>query len=102
MLMHNLCGTLKGGSPPPMDHSKHSGDKPKAELEKALQDAATGCDASLEGMTDAQALAPAGKAPPVNAMLALLTNMASHYGNMVGYMRAKGIVPPSTARSQRK
>jgi hypothetical protein len=33
-------------------------------------------------------------------MLGFLTNMASHYGNMVGYLRAKGVTPPSTARAQ--
>jgi hypothetical protein len=41
-------------------------------------------------------------AAPVNAMVGLLTNMASHYGNMVGYLRAKGITPPSTARGMKK
>ena len=39
---------------------------------------------------------------PVDAMMGLLTNMASHYGNMVGYLRAKNITPPSTARTQKK
>jgi hypothetical protein len=33
-------------------------------------------------------------------MLGFLTNMASHYGNMVGYLRAKGVTPPGTARAQ--
>jgi hypothetical protein len=103
MLMHNSCGTIKGGTPAAMDHSKHTGDKPKAELVKALKEAAAGCDGAFSGLTDAQALGGADSKPaPVNSMLALLTNMASHYGNMVGYLRAKGITPPSTARAQKK
>ena len=108
MLMHNSCAAVKGGAPAPMNHSAHAGDKGKDVLVKALKDAAAGCDAAFLGMTDTQALSPgaagAGGKPviPVNAMVGLLTNMATHYGNMVGYLRAQNIVPPSTARSQKK
>ena len=106
MLMHGSCAAMKGEAAPPMDHSKHAADKPKADLVKALEEAAGSCDAVLKDMTDAKALAAVtvgGKpSTPVTAMLGMLTNMASHYGNMVGYMRAKDVVPPSTARSMKK
>lgn len=100
LLMHTSCAQMKGGAPAAMDHSQHGGDKPKVVLVKALREAAEGCDAVLQGMTDAQALDAGGK--PVGSMLGLLTNMASHYGNVVGYLRTKGITPPSTARAQKK
>jgi uncharacterized damage-inducible protein DinB len=106
MLLHGSCAAMKGEATPPMDHSKHAAGVPKPQLQKALREAADYCDSVLKDMTDAQALATItvnGKsATPVNSMIGLLTNMASHYGNMVGYMRSKGVVPPSTARSQRK
>jgi hypothetical protein len=107
MLMHGSCATAAGKAAPAMDHSAHSADKPKADLVKALRAEADACDAAFKGMTDDSALkavAVDGKQPaaPVNAMVGLLTNMASHYGNMVGYLRAKGITPPSTARGMKK
>jgi uncharacterized damage-inducible protein DinB len=106
MLLHNSCAAAKGEAAPAMDHSKHSAANSKSDLQKALKEAAAYCDSVFSGMTDAQALGTVsvgGKpAVPVNAMLGLLTNMASHYGNMVVYMRAKGIVPPSTARAQKR
>jgi hypothetical protein len=106
LLLHGSCATIAGVPTPAMDHAKHSGDKPKAELVKALREAADSCDKALKDVTDQKALATVdiGGKPttPVNAMLGLLTNMASHYGNMVGYLRAKGVTPPSTARTQAK
>jgi hypothetical protein len=101
MLMHSSCAAMKGGTPAAMDHSKHTGTEPKASLQDSLKAAAADCDSVLKGMTDAQALA-GGKAAPVGPMLAVLTNMASHYGNMVGYLRSKGITPPSSARTQKR
>lgn len=106
LLFQSSCATLSGEPVPVMDHSKHSGDKAKADLVAALKEAAESCDKTLKNVTDQKALTAvnvAGKpAYPINTMLGLLTNMASHYGNMVGYLRAKGITPPSTARTQKK
>ena len=107
MLMHGSCATAAGKPAAAMDHSAHGADKPKADLVKALRSEADACDAAFKGMTDdvaLKAVAVGGKQPaaPVNAMLGLLTNMASHYGNMVGYLRAKGVTPPSTARGMKK
>jgi hypothetical protein len=105
MLLQGSCAAAKGVPAPAMDHSKHSGVQSKQELQKELKEAAAFCDGVFKEMTDTKALSPVtvnGKpALPVNAMLGLLTNMSSHYGNMVGYMRVKGVIPPSTARSQK-
>lgn len=105
MLLHGSCATIAGVPTPPADHSKHNAEKTKGELVTELREATASCDKSLKDVTDQKALATVdvGGKPsvPVNAMLNLLTNMASHYGNMVGYLRAKGITPPSTARSGR-
>jgi hypothetical protein len=106
LLFHGSCSAIAGSPTPAMDHSKHSGDKEKADLVAALKEAADSCDKSLKNLTDQKALTAVdiGGKPtyPVNAMIGLLTNMASHYGNMVGYLRSKGVTPPSTARTQKR
>ncbi len=98
------CSTIKGLVAPPAP--KHAGERSKAELVKALKDAFAICDASLPGFTDQAALTEikiAGKKVyPVSPMLAMITGLNEHYGNLVGYLRVKGITPPSTARSQKK
>jgi uncharacterized damage-inducible protein DinB len=106
LLLHGSCSTIAGSPTPAMDHAKHTEEKSKADLVSALKEAADSCDKSLKAMTDQKALTAmdiGGKPTyPVNAMIGLLTNMASHYGNMVGYLRAKGVTPPSTARTQKR
>jgi len=106
LLFHGSCAAIAGIPAPEMDHKKHSGDKPKAELVAVLKETAEGCDKALKNMTDKSALTSVdiGGKPgyPVNAMIGLLTNMASHYGNMVGYLRVKNITPPSTVRATKK
>ena len=36
---------------------------------------------------------------PVTYMVNMAAGLNEHHGNLVGYLRAKGITPPSTARS---
>jgi hypothetical protein len=75
----------------------------KAEIIKALKDAAASCDAAY-AMADAAATA----APidffgrPANRMFVAQFNGAhtmEHYGNLVTYMRLKKITPPSSQPS---
>jgi uncharacterized damage-inducible protein DinB len=76
----------------------------KADLVKALNDAATYCDAVYAGMTDASAmeLVKTGQtlAPKARFLIANISHDNEHYGNFVTYMRLKGLVPPSTERAQ--
>jgi hypothetical protein len=106
LLLQSSCATLSGEPVPAIDHSKHSGEKTKADDIAALKESADSCDKTLKNVNDQRALTAvniSGKTTyPINTMLGLLMNMASHYGNMVGYLRAKGITPPSTARAQKK
>jgi hypothetical protein len=39
---------------------------------------------------------------PVTPMIGIVASLNEHYGNMVGYLRSKGIVPPSSARNAQK
>jgi uncharacterized damage-inducible protein DinB len=93
--------TLGDTNPAPgIEKSKTS----KADLVKALSDALTYCDKAYSAMTDAHAADMVkffGRDQPKLAILAFNSahNM-EHYGNLVTYMRIKGLVPPSS--EQRK
>jgi hypothetical protein len=90
---------MKGENVP--DAEKKLNDlKSKDEVSKALKDSFAYCAAALDAMDDQ-------KAASSNAMSVAFLHVIVHnneiYGNIVGYMRANGIVPPSTAaRSNQK
>ncbi len=75
----------------------------KAELVSSLKEAVDYCNKAFAGMTDAQGSQMVKMMGYNMAKLTVLSvNTAhtdEHYGNMVTYMRLKGIVPPSTARN---
>ena len=72
----------------------------KADLVAALQEAFTYCDAVYNAMTDAAAADKLKFFGQDATKLGVLTfNVAhdnEHYGNIVTYMRLKGLVPPSS------
>jgi len=76
----------------------------KADIVKALNDAAAYCDGVYGGMTDAAALelVKAGQnlVPKARFLITNISHDNEHYGNLVTYMRLKGLVPPSTERAQ--
>jgi len=74
----------------------------KADLIQSLKDAYAYCDQAYNGLTDAHA---ADLVKFMNRDMAKTTlldinsaHMYEHYGNMVTYMRIKGLVPPSSQR----
>ena len=76
----------------------------KADIVKALNDAATYCDGVYGAMTDASAmeLVKAGQnlVPKARYLITNISHDNEHYGNLVTYLRLKGLVPPSTERAQ--
>ena len=96
------CGMAAGSNPGWKDTVEKTA-KTKPELVKAVKDAFAKCDDVYAKTTEENALAlvPAGQRDQTRTMV-LLDNVAhlnEHYGNIVTYMRLKGHVPPSTARS---
>jgi uncharacterized damage-inducible protein DinB len=85
-----------GTKPPGIEKSKTT----KADLVKALNDSFAYCDKAYEGMTDAHAAEMVKFFGRDMAKLTILSiNIAhddEHYGNIVTYMRIKGLVPPSS------
>jgi len=87
-----------GGEGGEVEKSKTS----KADLQKALADSTAYCDKVFAAMTDA------GGAPTVKFFTGEMPKLSilefnthhdfEHYGNMVTYMRLKGLVPPSSEK----
>lgn len=101
---YNLCSSIKGESAPKEKFVKDTA--PKASLENGLKDSFSYCDSVFSSMTDEKALtevtgAGGRKVLPANIMIGLLASWNQHYGNLVGYLRTKGITPPTTARAQK-
>lgn len=95
---YNFCALAAGESNPGkgIEKSKTS----KADLVAALKDAVAYCNKTFDGMTDAkgsQMTKFRGFDLAKLTVLSLNTAHADeHYGNMVTYLRIKGIVPPTS------
>ena len=76
----------------------------KADLLAALKESFTACDAAYDGTTAENYLAGVrsfrGETPRIAALFGNIGHDQECYGNMVGYLRAKNIVPPSTKRME--
>jgi hypothetical protein len=85
---YSLCSEIKGEANPQKsnDFEKKTS---KADLVKALTDSYAYCEGAAP--KDDKAF---------GALLTNLTHDSEHYGNLVTYMRMKGIVPPSSQPSR--
>jgi len=87
------CATLKGETAPAAAKPSPAL-KEKADVRKALKDSFAYCAAALETIDDAKLLS----SPQMTySFLHILVHNNEIYGNIAGYLRASGIVPPSTA-----
>jgi|SRR5579872_5706442 len=72
----------------------------KADLMVALKESFAYCDAAYDAMTDSKAAQIVDTGGSKSTKLRLLwmniVHDESHYGNLVTYLRMKGIIPPST------
>lgn len=104
-----FCSQARGAASPATTNFERVAEK--APLIKALTDALAYCDGIYESTTDADFSQPVtlkgfpGMNPQTNTtrgavLMFSTTHNNEHYGNIVVYLRLKGKVPPSTARSQ--
>lgn len=99
---YGFCAAAIGEQPPAggFDGKIEKGKTTKADLEKALAESFAYCDKAHASMTDAAGAAPVklfGNELPKLSVLEFNTHHEfEHYGNIVTYMRLKGIVPPSS------
>ncbi|MBM3783960.1 MAG: hypothetical protein FJW30_06335 [Acidobacteria bacterium] len=102
---YSMCSSIAGVSAPKDTGVNGVQHKGKAAIEKAINESFAYCDKAFDGLTDAKALAEVQigtrQVVPVDVMFSYVANLNAHYGNMVGYLRVKGVIPPSTARAQK-
>lgn len=97
----NYCSRAKGEANPNTENfEKVTG---KAALVAGIKAAAAYCDGVYKTMTDAalSELVAMGQAqqPRGQILVQNISHTNEHYGNLVTYMRIKGLVPPSTERA---
>jgi len=94
-----LCSPLKGEKNPmaDVDFEKKTA---KADLVKAITDSIAYCDAAYATVKDepktVATFSETRKDTPFRVMLLNVTHDSEHYGNMITYLRMKGLVPPSS------
>lgn len=98
---YEFCGAAAGES---VSKNVEKTFKTKAEIEPALKEAFGYCDAVYAKLTDAHAAELVSffnmKITKLGAMDFNTAHTMEHYGNLVTYMRIKGIVPPSSEPRQ--
>ncbi len=97
---YGFCGAVAGEKAPAPAGGVEKTMTTKADLQKALADAFAYCDKAHAGMTDAAGAATVKFFGSEMAKLSILEfnthHDFEHYGNIVTYLRIKGIVPPSS------
>ncbi len=96
------CSVALGQANPSQGRNLETELKTKAEFTKALADSFAVCDKAFAALTDQNAMELVKQGQGEIARAALLANVIAHSNEMYGtgsvYMRAKGLVPPSTER----
>ena len=103
-----FCSQARGEAMPAATNYEQTADK--SMLVKALTESLAYCDAAYSTTNDAnfgQLVKLAGpnggtQASRGSVLVFNTTHNNEHYGNLVVYLRLKGHVPPSTARTQQK
>ncbi len=94
-----ICGA-GGGEKSPMAGTVEKTMTAKAALQKALADSFAFCEKVLASMDDKKGAETAktflGAQPRLMVLAFNNSHAYEHYGNLVTYMRLKGIVPPSS------
>jgi len=94
----SICAAAAGEQAPQTGIEKSM--TTKAELTKAVNDSNTYCDKVIAAMDDKKGMEVIkfffGPTPRLNVLTFNIAHSFEHYGNLVTYMRLKGIVPPSS------
>jgi hypothetical protein len=77
----------------------------KEAVVSAIKESFTFCDEAFSSLTEQKLLQMINQGKGETARAAALANLVRHsnemYGTVAAYMRAKGLVPPSTERAQK-
>ena len=95
-----ICGAASGMKPPMTGVEKSTQGSGKAALQRALAASFEFCEQAIAAMDDKKGAETVKTFLGVQPRLAVLafnnSHVNEHYGNLVTYMRLKGIVPPSS------
>lgn len=95
---YGICGAASGLKPTASGIEKSK--TTKADLQKALADSFAFCEQAVASMDDKKGAELAksflGMQPRLMVLAFNNSHLNEHYGNLVTYMRLKGIVPPSS------
>jgi uncharacterized damage-inducible protein DinB len=99
----SICAAAAGEKAPQSGIEKSM--TTKAQLTKAVNDSNAYCDKVIAGMDDKKGMEVikffTGQTPRLNVLTFNIAHSFEHYGNLVTYMRLKGIVPPSSETPSR-
>ena len=94
-----LCSPLKSEANP-MEKVDFEKTTAKADLVKAINDSNAYCDAAYAAARDdpktITSFSATRRDTPFRVMLLNVTHDNEHYGNIITYLRMKGLVPPSS------
>ena len=98
---YNLCGPARGETRKAAYTDIEDRLSKKADLVPALKAAFAYCDGAFDALTDSSGAEPAAGGKGRNKFSMLNWNLWhtwEHYGNVVAYLRMKGLVPPSSEK----
>jgi uncharacterized damage-inducible protein DinB len=99
---YEFCSAAKGEKSPHADDEFEKSATTRQAIIAALDGALAYCDAAYAAYNVRQLAEPIdlpfgmGKEPRLSALVANVSHLNEHYGNLVTYFRIKGIVPPSS------
>jgi len=100
---YEFCSAGKGEKSPKAENA-FEGLATKAAILQAWNESVTYCDAVYKSLTDKSAAEAinmpfnGGKGVRIATLMGNVDHLSEHYGNLVTYMRLKGIVPPTSRR----
>jgi uncharacterized damage-inducible protein DinB len=98
-----MCAAAAGEKAPQTGIEKSM--QTKAQLTKAVTDSNAYCDKVIAGMDDKKGMEIiqffTGPTPRLHVLTFNIAHSYEHYGNLVTYMRLKGIIPPSSESNSR-
>jgi uncharacterized damage-inducible protein DinB len=100
---YNLCAPARGETRKAAYREIETTLSRKADLVAALKAAFAYCDGAYDSLTDRSGAEPAGGGAGRTRFGMLNWNLWhtwEHYGNMVVYLRLKGLVPPSSEKAK--
>jgi uncharacterized damage-inducible protein DinB len=103
---YNLCAPAKGETRKAAYTAIESSLTKKADLVAALKEAFAYCDGAYDALTDTNGVKSVDSMKMPATRFSMLNwnlwHTWEHYGNIVVYLRMKGLVPPSSERMQMK